>query len=332
MRKRRVFITGIIGQDGSYLAELLVDKGYEVHGLVYKNLSHDIVYENPLPEGVILHEGDLKECASLVRAIEEAVPDEVYNLAGVSDLQTALKFPHKTTEVNYYGVGRLVNASMRINPQVRIFQAGSALMFDRTISPQNELTPFLAKEPYSEAKIRAHKDFVVSYRENEGVFVCTGFLFNHESPRRDLRFVTQKIVQTLINNKHREGEVLEIGNLDAKRDWGFAGDYVEAMWMMLQQDKPDDYVIATGKTHTVRDFIETVIRVLGRSIVWGGKGLEEVGKDEEGNVIVKVSEKYYQTEELGVHCGDISKIQRVLGWKPKVSFEELIRLMVEGKK
>ncbi|HEY4502321.1 MAG TPA: GDP-mannose 4,6-dehydratase [Candidatus Paceibacterota bacterium] len=328
---RRAFITGITGQDGSYLAELLVNKGYEVHGLVYKSISHDIVQKNPLPKGVVLHEGDLKECASLIRALEETVPDEVYNLAGVSDLQTARKFPHETMEVNYYGVGRLVNVSLRVNPQVRIFQAGSALMFDHTVSQQNELTSFLSEEPYSEAKIRAHKDFVLSYREKKGAFICTGFLFNHESPRRDLRFVTQKIVQTLINNQHGEGEILEIGNLDAKRDWGFAGDYVEAMWLMLQQDKPDDYVIATGVTHSVRDFIETVVKVFGKSIVWEGTGLKEIGKDEKGNVIVKVNEKYYQPLESRVYCGDITKIQRILGWKPRVNFEELIRLMTEGK-
>jgi len=329
MIQRKAFITGVTGQDGSYLAELLVSKGYVVHGLVYTKDSSNPAQKNQLSEQVIFHEGDLKDLASLRNALEASTPDEVYNLAGVTDLATAWEFPSETMEMNYYGVGRLVNETLRVNPKAHIFQAGSALMFDPSHTTQSETTPFFVNDPYSDAKIKAHEDFVRHYRERDGSFICTGFLFNHESPRRDTRFVTAKIAETLVKIMQGEEEVLDIGNLDAKRDWGFAGDYVEAMWMMLQQDKPNDYVIATGELHTVRDFIETAGIALSMPITWEGKELHEVGKDSNGKIIVRVDEKYYKSKTHSM-VGDISRIKKDLGWKPKTSFTELVRLMVEG--
>ncbi len=273
--------------------------------------------------------GNLRDLSTIRLALEESKPDEIYNLAAQSDVGISFEAPDETMEINYYGLGRIVNEAMRINPGVRIYQASTSEMFGRTKPPQNEESPFQPVSPYAEAKLRAHNDFVVGYRNKYGLFICSGILFNHESPRRGKHFVTKKITHSLSKIKHGLQDVLTLGNLDAKRDWGYAGDYVEAMWLMLQQDKPDDYVIATGESHSVREFVDAAAKALKMTIKWKGKGLKEVGVDDKGKVIVAVSANYYRPNEVHYLCGDASKARREFGWKPKLSFDELVKLMVE---
>lgn len=327
----RALITGITGQDGSYLAELLLKKGYEVYGLVRRTSNDPLlrIQDLSLQRRINLVSGNVRDLNAVARAMDKVVPDEVYNLAAQSHVGVSFECPEETMDINYYGVGRVINEALRVNPKARIYQASTSEMFGSTPPPQNEETPMHPVSPYAEAKFKAYEDFVKPYRER-GHFISSGILFNHESPRRGSHFVTRKITLSLAKIKLGLQESFELGNLDARRDWGFAGDYVEAMWKMLQVPAPADYVIATGQMHTVRNCVEEAGKHLGMSIVWSGKGVDEKGTDSAtGKVIVTVNEKFYRPVETNDLRGDASKALRELGWKPTVTFSELIAMMAE---
>lgn len=326
---KKALITGITGQDGSYLAKLLLDKGYKVYGMMRRTSNDPLVRFEDIKDINILY-GNLRDIAAIERIIDEANPDEIYNLAAQSDVGVSFKCPEETMEVNYYGVGRLVNAAMKKNPKVRIYQASTSEMFGKTNPPQNENSKFNPVSPYGEAKLKSHEDYVVGYREKHGLYICSGILFNHESPRRGEHFVTRKITISLAKIKLGLQDSFELGNLEAKRDWGFAGDYVRLMWLMLQQDKPDDYVIATGETHTVRDFVEAAAKALDMKLVWEGQGLNEVAKDENGKIVLRINEKYYRPAEVDYLLGDSTKAQKILGWKPGITFDGLVKMMTDA--
>lgn len=327
--KKRAFITGVTGQDGSYLAELLLKKGYEVWGLLRRSSLDPLMRIDKLARGnrIKLLYGNLRDSASLGRALELAKPHEIYNLAAQSDVGVSFKCPEETMEVNYYGLGRLINEAVKVNTRVRIYQASTSEMFGKTKPPQNERSPFAPVSPYAEAKLKAHEDFVKGYRERHGIFIASGILFNHESPRRGEHFVTRKTTIALARIKLGLQERFSLGNLEARRDWGFAGDYVDAMYRMLQAKKPDDYVIATGKSHSIRDFVEAACRELDIPLRWTGKGLKERGMTSGGKTIITIDKEYYRPVEVDYLCGDSSKARRELGWKPTVSFKELVAMM-----
>jgi GDPmannose 4,6-dehydratase len=311
---RKALITGITGQDGSYLAELLLEKGYEVHGLVRRSSSFNTWRIDHVRDTLQLHYGDLVDQNSLVRTLEGIRPDEIYNLAAQSHVKVSFEMPEYTTDVTALGVLRLLDAVRELRLDSRVYQAGSSEMFGLVQeTPQKETTPFHPRSPYAIAKVFGHWT-AVNYREGYGMFVSNGILFNHESPRRGENFVTRKITRGVAAIKQGKARELRLGNLDAKRDWGYAKDYVEAMWLMLQQDRPDDYVVATGKTRTVREFLEAAFGYVGLN--W---------KDH-----VVVDEKYFRPAEVDVLLGDAGKTRSALGWEPRVSFEELVRLMVDA--
>jgi GDPmannose 4,6-dehydratase len=319
---KRALITGITGQDGSYLAELLRSRGYEVHGIVRRASSFntdrlDHLYQDP-HEGnrrLILHYGDLADATVLRRILERAQPDEVYNLGAQSHVKVSFEEPEYTADVVALGTLRLLDSvrdhQEHTGRKVRIYQAGSSEMYGASPPPQNESTPFYPRSPYAVGKVAAHW-FGVNYREAYGLFLCNGILFNHESPRRGETFVTRKVTRAVGRIAEGIQSELYLGNLDARRDWGFAGDYVEAMWLMLQQDEPDDYVVATGESHTVRELVEIAFR--------------EVGLDWEE--YVRIDPRYYRPTEVDFLQGDPSKAMRVLGWRPRMSFQELVSTMV----
>lgn len=329
---KKALITGVTGQDGSYLTELLLEKNYKVFGLCRRTSRGYPEWLETLTHSgkVCVLDGNLRDLTTVRLAMEHAQPDEVYNLAAQSHVGVSFKCPDETWDTNYYGVGRVVNEALKVNTNVRIYQASTSEMFGSSKPPQNEDTLFSPVSPYAEAKLRAHEDFVVGYRERRDVFVCSGILFNHESPRRGKDFVTRKITYGLAHVLEGKQSHIELGNLEARRDWGFAGDYVEAMWLMLQRPVSEDFVIATGVVHTVRDFIEATAKALGVSVIWEGRGLDEVGRLENGEVIVKVNPAFYRPIEVDFLCGDASKAYNKLGWKAKTSFDELVRLMVES--
>jgi len=329
-KKKRVLITGITGQDGSYLAEFLLDKDYEVYGLIRRTSLDPLMRIDHLavPRRVKLLYGNLRDSSSLKRAIEEAKPHEIYNLAAQSDVGISFKVPEETMEVNYLGLGRLVNEAYMINPKVKIYQASTSEMFGNTRPKQNEKSLFRPISPYGKAKLKAHEDFVVGYRKKHNLFICSGILFNHESPRRGEHFVTRKITISLAKIKLGLQDYIELGNLNARRDWGYAGDYVQVMWKILQQKKPDDFVIATGKSNTVREFVNVTASSLGIRLNWSGKGMNEVAKDRYGKVRVKVNSAFYRPNEVYYLEGDSGKARRKLDWKPETSFEELVEMMV----
>ncbi len=308
---KKALITGIAGQDGSYLAELLLAKGYEVFGLVKQ--GSDVRY---VPKAVNILSGDLADFDSLKAAVKQCVPDEVYNLAGVTDLKTAYAEPEMTWKINYESVGVLLEASLAVNPRVRFLQASSSEIFVPSSFPLNEDSPrdWDTKNPYAIAKMSADRDFIVGSRDKHGAYACSAFLFNHESPRRPEAAIIKKITRTLAKIKLGLASRLTIGNVDASRDWGFAGDYVEAMWKMLQLDAPQDFVIASGKLHTVRDAIMIVAKMLGL----------------EFDKIVEVSPEFYRPTEPNPKVGDITKAEKILGWKPTVDFRSLIEMMVKS--
>jgi GDPmannose 4,6-dehydratase len=331
-RKKRALITGITGQDGSYLAEHLLSEGYEVWGLIRRTSLEPMLrieeLVRPLQRVHLLY-GNLRDAGTLRAALLEAKPDEIYNLAAQSDVWVSFKVPDETNEINYHGVGRLVHEAYKLNPKVRIYQASTSEMFGKTKPPQNETSPFQPVSPYGEAKLRAHEEFVKGYRE-KGFFICSGILFNHESPRRGEHFVTRKITISLAKIKLGLQDSFKLGNLDAKRDWGFAGDYVKLMHKMLQQKKPEDYVIATGETRTVREFVNAAAEALGMPLTWSGKGLKEVAKTKEGRTILSISEEFYRPNEVHHLRGDTRKAQRKLGWKPETTFKELAAMMAKA--
>ncbi len=329
--KKRAFVTGITGQDGSYLAEYLLSLGYDVWGLVRRTSLDPLMRIHPIADNRTLKlvYGSLRDSGPLQRALEEAQPDEIYNLAALSDVGISFKCPEETMETNYYGLGRLINEAIKINPKVKIYQASTSEMFGKTNPPQNELSPFQPVSPYAEAKLKAHEDYVVGYRERHGTFIASGILFNHESPRRGRHFVTRKTTISLARIKLGLQEEFSLGNLEAKRDWGFAGDYVKAMHLILQQDTPDDFVIATGESHSVREFVEATCRALEIPLQWQGSGFDEVGVSN-GKTILRINKEFYRPAEVDFLLGDATKARTQLGWKPEVDFDELVRMMADA--
>lgn len=330
---KRALITGISGQDGSYLAPLLLDKGYEVHAVLRRTSNDPTARLNNLFTGrkVTFHEGSLRDLNRVRDIVETVKPDEVYNLAAQSHVGVSFKCPDETWDINYYGTGRVVNESLRVNPEVRIYQASTSEMFGNSPAPQNENTPFDPQSPYGEAKLRAHMDFIVNKRETMNAFTVSGFLFNHESPRRGKQFVTRKITYSLAKIVFGLQDHLELGNLNAVRDWGHAEDYVRAMHLMLDQETPEDYVIASGESHTVRDFVNIAAGHFDINIVWEGEGVDEVGRNSKtGEVIVKVNPEFYRPQEVNFLQGDSSKARTKLGWSPQYTFEKLVKEMAEA--
>jgi len=329
--KKKAFITGVTGQDGSYLAELLLEKGYDVVGLDRRCSERDYWRLGETKNKIKIIEGDLMEYESLRRIIEQEQPDEIYNLAAQSHVGASFKTPLTTLDMTGKSVWILLEVIRAVNPRIKFYQASTSELFggDPGTEPQSEITPFNPHSPYAIAKLAAFH-MVKLYREAYGIFACNGILFNHESPRRGEDFVTRKVTVAAARIKNGKQDHLELGNMDAKRDWGFAGDYVEGMWMIMQQDKPDDFVLSTGETHTVREFVEESFRVLGYEIEWEGKGENEIGKDKSsGKVLVKINPEFFRPGEVPLLLGDNSKAKKVLGWEPKVTFKKLAEMMIK---
>jgi GDPmannose 4,6-dehydratase len=335
---KRALITGITGQDGAYLAEFLLGKGYEVHGIKRRASSFntarvDHLYKDPHEKGVrfFMHYGDLTDATNLIRIIQEVQPEEIYNLAAQSHVMVSFETPEYTANADGLGTLRLLEAIriLKLEKKTRFYQASTSELFGKVREvPQNEDTPFYPRSPYGVAKLYSYW-ITINYREAYGIYACNGILFNHESPIRGETFVTRKITRAMARIKLDFQDCLYIGNLDAKRDWGHAADYVEMQWLMLQQKEPEDFVIATGKQHSVKDVIETAGKKLGISIRWEGKGVEEKGVNEENNkVIVAVDPSYFRPTEVDNLLGDASKAKEKLGWEPRISFEQLISEMV----
>lgn len=334
-KNKTAVITGITGQDGSYLAEFLLEKGYVVYGMIRKSSvlqgSHiDHLILNPKYSNKLFFiTGDLSDKDSINKIICDVKPDEFYNLGAQTHVNVSLENPQYTADVTGKGILRILEAIEQFSPKTRFFQASSSETFgDVTFSPQNEHTPFHARNPYSEAKIFAH-NVTVDYRKNHNIFSCCGILYNHESERRGNNFVTMKIALSVARIVKGHDEVLSLGNIDACRDWGYAPEYVEAMWLMLQQDVPDDYVIASGKTHTVREFVEVAFAAVNISIEWIGNGLDEIGIDSNTKkVLVKIDPKFFRQTEPTLLTGDITKIKHELHWVPKTKFDDIVSVMV----
>lgn len=331
---KKALITGVTGQDGSYIAELLLEKGYEVHGLkrrasTFNTQRVDHIYEHPQMN---FHHGDMADSSSLLRIMEKVKPQEVYNLAAQSHVAVSFEEPEYTANADGVGVLRILEAIriLGLQDQTRFYQASTSELYGKVVeTPQSETTPFHPRSPYAAAKIYGYW-ITKNYREGYGFHASNGILFNHESPRRGETFVTRKITRALARIKVGLQDSLGLGNLEAKRDWGHAKDYVEAMWLMLQQDLPDDYVIATGAQYSVRDFVEASCRALDIEISWEGSGVNEKGYDGDGKCIVAVNPRHFRPAEVETLLGDASKAAKVLGWKPKIGFEELVREMAES--
>ena len=328
---KSALITGITGQDGSYLAEHLLHDGYKVYGLVRRSSTINFSRIKDIIDDISLLNADLLDQSSIMLAMESARPNEIYNLAAQSFVPTSWDQPVLTGEFTALGVTRMLEAMRRICPEARFYQASTSEMFGKVQEvPQTETTRLYPRSPYGVAKAYGHW-ITINYRESYGLFTCSGMLFNHESPRRGFEFVTRKITHTIARIRRGLADHLEIGNLGARRDWGFAGDYVKAMHLMLSHPTPDDYVIATGETHTVREFCETAFRVAGINIVWRGTGLEEIGCDNSsGRMLVSVNRSFYRPAEVDLLVGNPSKARTRLGWKPEVSFERLVSMMVDN--
>ncbi|MFW6016299.1 MAG: GDP-mannose 4,6-dehydratase [bacterium] len=335
---KKALITGITGQDGSYLAEFLLDKGYEVHGTIRRASTFnteriDHLYQDPHEEDISLHlhYGDMTDSSNLSRLVEKINPDEIYNLAAQSHVAVSFEMPEYTADVDGIGTLRLLDAIKDSEIETRFYQASTSELYGKVQEvPQSETTPFYPRSPYAAAKLYAYW-IVKNYRESYNMYAVNGILFNHESPRRGKRFVTRKItraVARIVNGKQKK---LYLGNMNSKRDWGYAKDYVELMWMMLQQDTPDDYVVATGETHTVREFVGLAFKHADIEIEWQGEGVDEKGIDRKtGKVLVEVDPKYFRPAEVDLLLGDPSKAKKDLGWEPKVTFEKLVKIMVEA--
>jgi len=323
-------ITGITGQDGSYLAELLLEKGYEVHGLIRRSSLINTDRIDHLYQNIKLHYGDLTDSTNIVRVIQKVKPDEIYNLGAQSHVKVSFEMPEYTADVDGMGTLRVLEAVRLLGMEdcVRIYQASTSELYGLVQeTPQSETTPFYPRSPYGVAKLYGYW-ITKNYREAYGMYACTGILFNHESPRRGETFVTRKIIRALSKISVGLQDVLELGNLNAKRDWGHAKDFVEAMWLMLQQDKPEDYVIATGEQYSVREFVEASAPYFGMEIVWEGEGLDEVGIDKNtGRSVIKVNPKYFRPAEVETLLGDAKKAKQKLGWEPKISFKQLVEDM-----
>jgi len=335
---KTALISGVTGQDGAYLSEFLLKKGYTVHGIKRRSSSFnteriDHLYQDPHEKNkkFFLHYGDLTDTSNLVRIIQEVQPDEIYNLGAQSHVQVSFEVPEYTADTDGIGTLRILEAIriLGMEKRVKFYQASTSELFGKVQEiPQKETTPFYPRSPYAVAKLYAYW-IVVNYRESYGMYACNGILFNHESPIRGETFVTRKITRAAARIKLGLQEKLYMGNIDAKRDWGYASDYVELMWLMLQQEKPDDFIMATGVTTTVRDFISTAFSEAGITITWEGKGVNEKGIDKDtGKVLVEIDPRYFRPAEVDILMGDPSKAYSQLGWKPKVQLPQLIKMMV----
>lgn len=339
MSQKTALITGVTGQDGAYLAEFLLDKGYEVHGIKRRTSLFNTARIDHLIEGepgregrFVLHHGDMTDSSSLTHILQKVKPDEVYNLAAQSHVAVSFEEPEYTANSDALGALRLLEAIrfLGLGEKTRFYQASTSELYGLVQEvPQRETTPFHPRSPYAVAKLYAYW-ITVNYREAYGLYACNGTLFNHESPLRGETFVTRKITRALARIKLGTQQELRLGNMDAKRDWGHARDYVKMMWLMLQQDKPEDYVIATGEQYSVREFVARAAEVLGMTITFEGEGVDEVGRDESGRVIVRVDPQYFRPAEVETLLGDASKARQELGWTPETSFDELVREMVES--
>ncbi|CAM5190994.1 GDP-mannose 4,6-dehydratase [Ureibacillus acetophenoni] len=326
-------ITGITGQDGAYLSKLLLEKGYEVHGVIRRASIERV----DRIEGILinpklhLHYGDMTDSTNLIRLLSEVEPDEIYNLAAMSHVKVSFETPEYTANADGLGTLRLLEAIriLGLEKKTKIYQASTSELYGKVQeTPQTEKTPFYPRSPYAAAKMYAYW-ITVNYREAYNIFASNGILFNHESPLRGETFVTRKITLAVASIKNGQQDCLYLGNLDAKRDWGFAGDYVEAMWLILQQEKPDDFVIATGQTRTVREFVERAFSEVDIEIEWKGKGIEEKGIDKAtGKVVVEVDPQYFRPTEVDLLLGNPTKAKEVLGWVPTTSFDDLVKMMV----
>jgi len=334
---KKALITGITGQDGSYLSEFLLDKGYEVHGIIRrsstvntKRIDH-LLQSTDNNKRFFIHYGDLTDSGSIYKLIYQIQPDEVYNLGAQSHVKVSFDVPEYTSDANGLGTLRLLECIREVKPDTKFYQASSSELFGKVQEvPQKETTPFYPRSPYAAAKLYAYW-VTVNYREAYGLFACNGILFNHESPRRGENFVTRKITLGIANILKGKQDKLILGNLDAKRDWGYAGDYVEAMWLILQQPEPDDFVIATGETHTVREFCELAFKHVGINLEWKGQGINEKAIDRAtGKELISVSSQFFRPTEVDLLLGDPTKAKKRLNWTQKVSFEELVKLMVES--
>ncbi|MEK6794992.1 MAG: GDP-mannose 4,6-dehydratase [Spirochaetota bacterium] len=334
---KKALITGITGQDGSYLAELLIEKGYEVHGIVRRasvfnteRIEH--LYRDPHNKNVVmkLHYGDLTDSSNLNRIIEKVEPNEIYNLGAQSHVQVSFEVPEYTAEVDAVGTLRLLDAIKEVGIKTKFYQASTSELYGKVQeTPQKETTPFYPRSPYAVAKLYAYW-VTVNYREAYNMYACNGILFNHESPRRGKTFVTRKITTAVARIKKGKQDKIFLGNLDAKRDWGYAKDFIEGMWLMLQQDTPDDFVLATGETHTVREFCEKAFRAAGMEIAWRGDGVNEKAIDtNSGKPVIEIDPRYFRPTEVDLLLGDPAKAKQKLGWVPKVTFEELVSMMVQ---
>ncbi len=337
--KKVALITGVTGQDGAYLAEFLLAKGYEVHGVkrrasLFNTNRIDHLYQDPhvSHRNFVLHYGDLTDSSNLIRIVQQVQPDELYNLAAMSHVAVSFETPEYTADADGLGTLRLLEAirMLKLEKKTRFYQASTSELYGLAQeTPQKETTPFYPRSPYAVAKLYAYW-ITVNYREAYGIYACNGILFNHESPLRGETFVTRKITQALARIKLGLQDCLYLGNLDARRDWGHARDYVEVQWLMLQQPEAQDFVIATGEQHSVRDFVNAAAAELGLSLRWQGRGKEEIGLDAEGRAIVKVDPHYYRPTEVDSLLGDASKARTLLGWAPKTTFQELVAEMARA--
>ena len=336
---KKALITGITGQYGSYLTEFLIEKGYEVYGIIRpasvfttERIIHLFNNKDILNKKLFLSWGDLTDSSNINRILEKIKPDEVYNLAAQSHVKVSFEIPEYTAEVDAIGTLRLLDAIKELGIKTKFYQASTSELFGKVQEiPQTERTPFYPRSPYAAAKLYAHW-VVVNYREAYNIFACNGIFFNHESPRRGQTFVTKKIVSAAVKIKYGLQEKLSLGNLNAKRDWGYAPEYVEAMWLMLQRDMPDDYVISTGETHTIREFCELSFKEVGIEIFWEGKQEKEKGINKDtGKIIIDINPVYFRPTEVDLLIGDSTKAKDDLNWKPKTSFIDLIKIMVQAE-
>lgn len=326
---KKALVTGVTGQDGSYLAEFLLGKGYQVFGVVRRSSNPNLDRVEHIKNQLSFVQGDLTDQSSLDEAVRTVKPDEIYNLAAQSFVPVSWNQPASTGDITGLGVTRILEAIRKHKPDTKFYQASSSEMFGKVQeTPQTEKTPFYPRSPYGVAKVYGHW-ITVNYRESYNLFACSGILFNHESPRRGLEFVTRKVSNTVAKIKLGLAQELRMGNLESQRDWGFAGDFVEAMWLMLQQPKPDDFVVATGKTYSVRRLVEEAFSAAEINLVWEGKGGDEKGIDKRsGKIVVSIDPAFLRPAEVDLLIGDPSKAQRVLGWAPRMSFSSLVSCMV----
>ena len=329
---KRALITGITGQDGAYLAKLLIDKGYKVFGTVRRSTSEKFInlkYLN-VYDKIKFYDFDLLELSNIQNVIKVSKPDEIYHLAAQSFVPTSFQVPIVTTDINSLGTLRILDSINSINKKIKFYQASTSEMFGKVVQiPQSEKTPFYPRSPYGVSKVFSHW-ITINYRESYNLHASSGILFNHESPLRGSEFVTKKITSALARIKFGSNEILRVGNINAQRDWGYAGDYVHAMWLMLQQKKPDDYVIATGKTHSVRQFIDLTLRYLKFDYKWTGKGINEKVINKANNkTIIKIDKEFFRPAEVDLLIGNSTKAKRQLKWKPKTNLKKLVKLMVD---